>query len=790
MSPERFSKLKAILADTLELPVETQIEYVTELCGKDIELLNDIKALLNTEMKQDFLNQPAIEIHDLGQAIPVRIGRIKIVRLIAEGGMGKVYAGIDEVLKRQVAIKVMHAEQRASAERRSAFLNEAQALSCLHHPNICQIYDFFIEDDKDILVLEYIDGITLRAAQVTDKLSNPLNIALQIITALTTAHEHGIVHRDLKPDNVMITHSGQIKILDFGLAKMRPLTEDHHTTESIKPIDEQAQANLTQVSGTPGYMSPEQAQGIHASAATDLWSFGIILYEMLSNKKPHPAQSSISELLKRTREGQFEVPVHMPRDQRNLIIRLLDKNPANRPSARTTFEALKRIIDKPKRRIKIAAIITLAVITLFSVWKYTYDLNQERNMAIQASNRAVEARNQAEALVDYMLNDLYIGLRAVGRTDLLESAASQALQYYGNLGDEQMTLTRGKPAAALLQIAEVFGDRGDQIKAISILDTAIDKLHKLHLGQPTDELIMYRLGDAYLAAADILKIAGQLELAKRYAKDATEIGQSLTAGLTPGLGPDEAPNGTDRWRILLRAIYLNADGHMRLGQRAAAIKLLNEIVDKAITATDNNSDLAINLSDIQFKRCGTYYDDNAIDLLLEPCLATFELDRNFYEAKPNDYQLLKNFVADHGVIANVYRKLGQLDKGLEVAKAGIALGEQLILWDQKNDNTLNEFVTVLLALGRLQTELGLNNESQQTFTRALEIIGPVAADQDEISHMNSHFIALLMLGKIDQARKVATVLQSHGFKRRDFQDLCNEFSIQECQINQTSGSLP
>ncbi|MCB1587610.1 MAG: serine/threonine protein kinase, partial [Xanthomonadales bacterium] len=138
--------------------------------------------------------------------------------MIARGGMGEVYAGTDELLQRPVAVKLMKAALRMSAVRRSAFLAEAQVLSALRHRNICQVYDFFEDRAQDVLVLELIEGETLRSVLQRGPAPQPIAIALQVADALVAAHERGVAHRDLKPENVMLTPAGQVKVLDFGLA--------------------------------------------------------------------------------------------------------------------------------------------------------------------------------------------------------------------------------------------------------------------------------------------------------------------------------------------------------------------------------------------------------------------------------------------------------------------------------------------------------------------------------------------------------------------------------------------
>src|SRR5687767_4448384 len=150
-----------------------------------------------------------------------RFGHIRITGVIGEGGMGAVYAGYDEKLDRKVALKVLHAENRLDAEARERLLREARALSKLDHPNICRIHDYIESSDVDVLVLEYIDGLTLQDVILDQELSRgeKLRIAVSVAEVLVAAHRVGIVHRDLKPENVMLTKHGEVKVLDFGLAR-------------------------------------------------------------------------------------------------------------------------------------------------------------------------------------------------------------------------------------------------------------------------------------------------------------------------------------------------------------------------------------------------------------------------------------------------------------------------------------------------------------------------------------------------------------------------------------------
>src|SRR6516225_2368796 len=202
------------------------------------------------------------------------IAHYRIVSKLGEGGMGAVYRATDTKLNRDVAIKVLPDAFATDPDRIARFIREAQALAALNHPNIAQIYG--VEDRA--LVMELVEGEDLEGPVTLD---TAMNYAKQIAAGLEAAHERGIVHRDLKPGNIKVTPDGTIKILDFGLAKStEPAAQGANTTNSPTMSLGMTQAGM--IMGTSGYMSPEQARGKPVDKRTDIWAFGVILYELLT----------------------------------------------------------------------------------------------------------------------------------------------------------------------------------------------------------------------------------------------------------------------------------------------------------------------------------------------------------------------------------------------------------------------------------------------------------------------------------------------------------------------------
>ncbi len=260
----------------------------------------------------------------------------RITEEIGRGGMGIVYKAIDTHLDRPVAVKILPHDKIADAERKRRFVLEAKAASALRHPNIVVIHDIASDHGLDFIVMEYVEGASLQAliGRRGLKLGSALGYAVQIADGLAKAHAAGIVHRDLKPTNVMVTTAGLVKILDFGLAKLAdpgPTAEEGRTmtlTPADKPETEEGF-----VVGTAAYMSPEQAEGGAVDARSDIFSFGVLLYEMLTGHKAFQRESrmkTLAAVLNEEPRPASAVNEALPAEAERLLSRCLRKDPARR----------------------------------------------------------------------------------------------------------------------------------------------------------------------------------------------------------------------------------------------------------------------------------------------------------------------------------------------------------------------------------------------------------------------------------------------------------------------------
>lgn len=251
----------------------------------------------------------------------------RIVEKIGSGGMGVVYKAVDTRLEREAAIKILSAQQAADPVTQQRFLREARSASSLNHPNIVTVYEVNSDRGITFLAMEYIHGVTLSRRMKSGRLgaAEILNYAVQFAEGLAKAHGQGLVHRDLKPGNLMITSDGIVKILDFGLARV---TEAAAGGETI-----QALTVAGSVMGTPGYMSPEQSLGDVADARSDIFSFGVILYEMVTGAQPFPGDTVprvLRSVVADPPRPMEALPDGLPVELKDVILRCLSKEKEQR----------------------------------------------------------------------------------------------------------------------------------------------------------------------------------------------------------------------------------------------------------------------------------------------------------------------------------------------------------------------------------------------------------------------------------------------------------------------------
>ena len=296
---KHWQQVKEVFEGALAREGPDREAFLERACIDDVALRGEVESLLRSYGEaESFMEAPAVAFAAeslVGEQKKLSVGQVvkhyEVIGAIGEGGMGEVYLAKDRILGRRVALKVLPEYVGRDPDRLRRFKQEARSASTLNHPNVCVIHEIGeTEDGRPFIAMEHIDGVTLRQ-RINDhemKLSEALDIAIQVADALTAAHEARIVHRDIKPENIMIRRDGYVKVFDFGLAK---LTEQRHHSDSATMSTFLVNSSPGTVMGTAAYMSPEQARGVSVDERTDIWSLGVVLYEIVSGHPPFTGET-------------------------------------------------------------------------------------------------------------------------------------------------------------------------------------------------------------------------------------------------------------------------------------------------------------------------------------------------------------------------------------------------------------------------------------------------------------------------------------------------------------------
>jgi eukaryotic-like serine/threonine-protein kinase len=300
MTPERWQRIEELFQLARERQTAGErAAFLDGACGNDAELRAEVEQLLKAEESAgSFINTSAIKVaapmiaaERATEMANKTIGHYKILSALGAGGMGEVYLAEDTRVGRKVALKLLPEYLTRDVERSRRFQQEARAVVALNHPNIVTVYEIGEENGTQFIASELVKGETMRARMsgASIKLSDALDIAVQVANALAEAHREGVIHRDIKPENIMIRPDGYVKVLDFGIAKL--VEHGVSSTSTEAPTLVKVETNPGMVLGTAHYMSPEQARGLAVDARTDIWSLGVVLFEMIAGRVPFEGQT-------------------------------------------------------------------------------------------------------------------------------------------------------------------------------------------------------------------------------------------------------------------------------------------------------------------------------------------------------------------------------------------------------------------------------------------------------------------------------------------------------------------
>lgn len=489
MNPERLQQIGDIFQSAIDLPPERRREFLDEACANDLDLRSEIESLISShEQSGGFIEDSAADIAAsllAGGALRDRqVAQFRVGELLGSGGMGEIYHATDR-MGRKVALKVLAARLVLDRKHVTRFLQEARAVLALNHPNVVTVYDIGEADGIYYIASELIEGETLRAAMSRGRfdLAHSLEMAIQIGAALVAAHDKGIVHRDIKPENVMLRGDGYVKVLDFGIAK---LTEQFGEAGRADPP---ATTHLATVEGvivgTTPYMSPEQARGGRVDTRTDIWSCGVLLYEMLTGQVPFAGGSTadiVARILEREPAPLESLVAGVPVELQRIVCRSLEKDPVKRYQTmaemltdlkslkqelefgekvrrlNTTSTAAPGVVTRVNRRAMwavsaIVAALAIAIPFLPGRWFGSADIESVAVLPFVNASGDPDLEYLSDGMTESLINSL------ARLPDLSVKARSMVFRYKGQDADPQEVASALSVEAVVTGQLERRGDR-------------------------------------------------------------------------------------------------------------------------------------------------------------------------------------------------------------------------------------------------------------------------------------------------------------------------------------------
>ena len=512
MKNERWQQVESLYHATLEKDPRERSAFLVHACDGDETLRREVESLLAFDAHaEQFIESPALEVavkmmaDESSKSIAAgdRFNQYRILSQLGAGGMGEVYLAEDTSLRRKVALKFLPVVLTKDKAHLRRFEVEARAVAALSHPNVCTIHEVIeTEDGRHCIVMEYIAGMTLRERMLKGRISinEALEIAIQIASALSSAHTEGIVHRDIKPENVMLREDGYVKVLDFGLAKLAETTPDSaDSAAETRSIEVKTLPGV--LMGTVAYMSPEQARGLPVDVRTDVWSLGVVLYEMVAGRQPFqgptptdviigiaereptplaefaPEASQLEQVIAQTlakdRNDRYGTASEALVDLKNL------KRELELGTDLNTTRRLKHVARPPSRTrtlalLGVAAVVIAAVV--FTIW-FARNLRapatapQIKSLAVlPLENLSVDASQ--DYFAEGMTETLIAGLAKV--VELRVTARTSVVQYKGS----PKSLKQIAQELNVDAVAEGSVQRsGDKVRVtVRLIDAATEKL--------------------------------------------------------------------------------------------------------------------------------------------------------------------------------------------------------------------------------------------------------------------------------------------------------------------------
>ncbi|CAN5852438.1 hypothetical protein BH20ACI4_BH20ACI4_15730 [soil metagenome] len=762
MNHERWQKIKIILEDALEIPSAERSNFLETSCSGDEDLRLEVEKLLAFETPEnDLLEKSAVSIFTENKTAKnfagEKIGRYKIVGELGAGGMGAVYLAerTDGEFEQKVALKLIKRGMDSDAILHR-FLNERQILASLKHPNIAHLIDGGTTDEElPFFVMEYVEGANILEYADAENLDldKRLNLFREICAAVSFAHRNLIIHRDLKPSNVLVTTDGNVKLLDFGISK---ILRSENADDTITAT----QLNVF----TPEYASPEQITGEKLTTATDVYSLGVILYELLTGNRPFKTDSkNISEIIKAVCEtdpikpsaitnyelritnknqnpkSKIQNPKLLKGDLDNIILKALRKEPERRyPSVEQFSEDIRRHLiglpvsarkdtwnyrtSKFLQRNKIAAATSLLILIILigGLGATLYQMNVARRERAKAERRFNEVRQLANSFM-FEINEQIVKSPIKARELLVQRAVEYLDSLASEAGDDDAL--QSELATAYEKIgdvqAEIFKPNlGKTSDALISHQKALQLREKLFNAEPNAERGL-DAANSRLRIGDILMMSGRIDETRENYLSAIQILEPLIAS--------DAINIKVRRKI--------ASSYARLGQailRSGSLKdaLANyekslEIFQNLHSENPNDSDLersvGIVYSYVAFVKMETEQTGEAVDFYGK----WLETEKKLSSAEKNDLFSRGQLSTAHTWFGIALNEQGKFSEAIPHLTEGVKIQEEIYKADAENFGERTALADADLELGKVLLK---NNQTDE----AIRILEQAIAHYDAV----------------------------------------------------------
>jgi non-specific serine/threonine protein kinase/serine/threonine-protein kinase len=795
MNPERWKRIDELFHKAIELPDNERDDFLERACSGDLSLRAEIAKLIDGYARAgNFIETPpafdntvlTLPEQEVEILTGTRLGAYEVIREIGRGGMGTVYLAerADEAFQKRVAIKLVTAgvDHQSITQR---FRNERQILAALDHPNIARLLDGgTTESGTPYFVMEYIEGKTIKEYCDTRCLTiiERLELFRTVCSAVHFAHQNLIVHRDIKPANILVTSDGSAKLLDFGVAKLlSPIAQAAEITEDTSRVM------------TPEYASPEQARGETITTASDIYSLGVLLYELLTGHRPYrivsrslieiveaicnqePAKPSTAvgrietspgaghrteititpEVVSKARDSEPErLRRELEGDLDNIVLKAMRKEPQRRYASVEQFSEdinryfqhlpviarqdtwsyrASKFMSRNKAGVAAAALVIIALLagTLTTLW--------QAHAARQERDRARHSFNQVRKLANSVVFELHDSIENLpGSTPARELLISNALEYLDNLVAEgsKDTALKLELAAAYDRVGDIQGGfgtshLGQREKAGESYGKALALKEAIVKAEPDNVDFRRNLATSYIKLGDIQWIAVDINGALEFYGKALAINQKLASDL-----PNETQIRDGLAMSYGKFGYLqgvNGRTDEALENTRKAVALMEELTAAEPDNTNFQLDLALSYDRVAEMLTGLTENHQEALMLMRKAQVIGE---KLAAAEPGNTKLRRGQGVSHFNIAIVSAKLGDTQTALDSSRKALSIFEEILSADPQNDDFRQAVANVQTLVSEMMIKTGEASKAIKLLSQSLLELEKsyIASPTDEIAH--------------------------------------------------------